>query len=615
MKRPRNRLLVLALATFAVTGSLIVASCDDDFGNGLTAAGGTGGTSSTTNAPSGSGVTGGGVGGLETDGGCTEYHCTNDLKKLVDCDGKTITDCSASDQGCAPGTEMTVAQCVADPCKAAEAAKSSYGCDYWALKTGLLSKADGACFAAFVANTWDSPVKLTVEYDGMSLPLDFAYIPKGQGNNITYEPYDKVNGLGKGEVAILFLARNQFGFVIDCPKPAAISDETGVPGTGLGKAFHIKSDRPVVAYQILPYGGGPSAFSSATLLLPSTAWDTNYIAVNAFKNGTLDVNASPLIDILANQDGTMVSILPTANIVGGNGVDPAVQNKKVTYVLNKGEFMQIEQPAELTGSVIQSDKPVALWGGESCLYIPTDKHDCDSAQQQIPPIKALGNEYVAVRYRGRAGGTDEVVPWRIVGGVQGTVLTWEPSKPDGAPDMLDQGQVVNFDSTGPFIVRSQNSEHPFYLSEYMTGGELFDSEGDPDWVNIVPPNQYLDHYVLFTDPTYSETNLVIVRKKGADGKFADVTLECLAGPVDGWTPIGKDYEYTRVDLVTGNFQDVNGCSNGRHEMSSTAPFGVTVWGWGSKAASGVGTKLVSYAYPAGASVQPINEVVLQPDPH
>ena len=66
--------------------------------------------------------------------------------------------------------------------------------------------------------------------------------------------------------------------------------------------------------------------------------------------------------------------------------------------------------------------------------------------------------------------------------------------------------------------------------------------------------------------------------------------------------------------MTGNFVDVGNCSNGRHEMKSDAPFGVTVWGWGSKAAMGVGTKLVSYAYPAGASIQPINDVTVLPDP-
>jgi hypothetical protein len=228
-------------------------------------------------------------------------------------------------------------------------------------------------------------------------------------------------------------------------------------------------------------------------------------------------------------------------------------------------------------------------------------------------VKALGHEYAAVRYRGRQG-MDEEIPWRIVGAVNDTKLLWDPAPPDGVPAKIKLGSIVEFNSKGPFVVRSQDAAHPFHLSAYMTGGESFDSEGDPDWVNVIPPQQYLDHYVLFTDPTYSETNLVVVRTKSkVDDKFHDVTLDCAAGPLDGWQPIGS-YEYTRVDLMTGNFQEVNGCSNGRHEMASAAPFGVTVWGWGSKAAQGVGTKLVSYAYPAGASVQPINDVVVLPDP-
>lgn len=82
--------------------------------------------------------------------------------------------------------------------------------------------------------------------------------------------------------------------------------------------------------------------------------------------------------------------------------------------------------------------------------------------------------------------------------------------------------------------------------------------------------------------------------------------------VQGWQPIGP-YEYTRVDLVTGDFQNVGGCSNGRHEIKSDLPFGVTVWGWGSPASSFF-TEHVSYAYPAGASVAKINEVVVVPEP-
>jgi len=80
----------------------------------------------------------------------------------------------------------------------------------------------------------------------------------------------------------------------------------------------------------------------------------------------------------------------------------------------------------------------------------------------------------------------------------------------------------------------------------------------------------------------------------------------------GWQPVG-DYEYTRIDLVTGEFQNVGNCSNGRHEMSSDVAFGVVVWGWGGYS-SQFYTQWVSSAYPAGASVQSINEVVVPPVP-
>lgn len=165
--------------------------------------------------------------------------------------------------------------------------------------------------------------------------------------------------------------------------------------------------------------------------------------------------------------------------------------------------------------------------------------------------------------------------------------------------------MAEFASTGPFVVKSQNAEHPFYLGATMTGGQAYGGEGDPDWVNVIPPSQFLTNYVLFTDPTYPETSLVVIRTRSkVDGKFADVTLDCV-GTLSDWQPFG-DYEYTRVTLVTGDFQSVGTCSNGRQEMKSDLPFGVTVWGWGTTQQ----TKAVSYAYPAGAGFQPINQVVV-----
>ena len=74
----------------------------------------------------------------------------------------------------------------------------------------------------------------------------------------------------------------------------------------------------------------------------------------------------------------------------------------------------------------------------------------------------------------------------------------------------------------------------------------------------------------------------------------------------GWQPVGE-YEWTRFDLITGNFQNNGNCSTGRHEMTSQAPFGLWIWGWGTTMTN-PSTQNVSYGYPAGMNVQPINDV-------
>src|SRR5262249_36645798 len=133
---------------------------------------------------------------------------------------------------------------------------------------------------AIVVNPGDTPTKLAVTYDDVPLNVpDFAYIPSGSGREITYSP------LGDGvvpprQVAILFLAAawdtRQKGPWITSP---AIRADLSIDGTGYGKAFHVKSAAPVVMFDIFPYGGGNSAITAASLLFPTSAWDTNYLAV------------------------------------------------------------------------------------------------------------------------------------------------------------------------------------------------------------------------------------------------------------------------------------------------------------------------------------------------
>jgi IgGFc binding protein len=607
------------------------------------------------------------------------YACGQPVQTCTD----PLTQCEEREDG---------ASCV-NPCLDSLGNNTSNGCEFYAVEMDMTPTGTGVCYAVFVVNQWETGAlaKITVDLNGQNLPIEpYARIPVGKGTGITYAPFP-VDGLATNQVAILFLSRDPThaedgpfladpgdhltdpAVLADCPPgvtPAIVGD-AAFHGTGVASAFHIKTNVPVVAYQMLPYGGGRARVTGSTLLLPTSAWDSNYVIADAYAapsqillaGGPDAVRAGPTTVIIASQDSTHVIIKPTSDIVGdivGEGpIGPSPAHASALYKLNKGEYLQFTQTAELTGSAVQADAPIAVIGGATLMDVPVNVFRADSAEQMLPPVRALGSEYVAVRYRNR-GTTEESVPWRIVGVVDGTNLTFDPPQP-GAPTTVGANQpAAEFNAPGPFVVSSDGA-HPFYLAAYMSGGcgapEVggecpsgsdplamntgpLDGAGDPEFLNVVPPGQYLPRYTFFTDPTYPETNLVVVRERDPQtGLMPDVGLDC-AGTLTGWTAVGSKglYEMTRIDLSTGDFQGVGSCDNGVHTIAATIPgaptgsgapvphFGVTIWGWGSEATyqpdraplplntidegNPKFTRWVSYGYPAGANFQPLNTVVL-----
>ncbi|MDF2697933.1 MAG: hypothetical protein K0S65_6316, partial [Labilithrix sp.] len=316
----------------------------------------------------------------------------------------------------------------------------------------------------------------------------------------------------------------------------------------------------------------------------------------------------PTLQIVAIEDGTFIELLPKVDILGGGGIAMTASRTVASYTLQRGEVLQLTQDKELTGSVLESSKPVGVFGGSTCMHVPADVVACDNDNSQIPPLSAWGNEYAVLPAPNRAnlvshGEQSERDPSvvRVVGASDGTELVYEPYRPEGAPDRLQSGELAAFFANGPFVMRSQDVAHSFLATTLMTGCNAAGSGmGDPETSLAVPTRQWLDDYVFFSDHTYPLSAAFVTRRK-LNGTFHDVTLDC-AGTLTNWKPITADYEWTYVEFTRFFEAQPYGdgkCTDGAHHIRSDGPFTLNVWGLGFAA---------SYEYAGGTGLRPATEL-------
>ena len=393
--------------------------------------------------------------------------CSNDLRSVVNENGAPIVACGDK-EGCAGGL------CV-PACDAAAVSRGSLGCDYLVATPTFSVASAPPCFAVFVANAWPKPVNLSVQRGSMSYNLaTFARVVVA-GKSAAEWPPISVGGLAPGTVAALFLSHDpaaKNGQSLTCPVGPALSTTggTAVDGTGRGQAWHITSDLPVTAYDILPYGGARTFLPSAELVFPTTSWGDNFLAVVPMRGD----NWAPgqWAQIVAASDNTTVTVLPSVPLPSSSEVSPAAAHIATKYLLHAGEYIQWQDTNEMSGTVIKADHPIAFVGGVGfqCYASATSSGGgCDSSHQQTAPVSALGWEYAVAPYTTRRMDLQpESIRYRIVGTVAATKLTFSPPVV-GAPATLGVGQVVDFETAAAFVVRSQGSDHPFYLAQSMSG--------------------------------------------------------------------------------------------------------------------------------------------------
>ena len=277
--------------------------------------------------------------------------------------------------------------------------------------------------------------------------------------------------------------------------------------------------------------------------------------------------------VLATEDGTDVTYVPKAKTTSGTDIGVAT-----TTTLNAGEALPVASlDGDLSGSAVTSTKPVAVFGGHECAFVPDDNTwACDHLVEQIPPTSTWGKEFLTVPLKTRQGGDT----FRLIASEDGTSVSI-----DGAVvATLDRGQVHQQLIDGKSTI---SADKPILVAQYSNGSNFDGVTSDPFMMLVPPTEQFLSEYTFATPASGFSINFVnVVMPTAAIG---DLVLDGAAVPAAEFSQIGStEFSGAQLDLTAGS-----------HSMTSKEPFGIYVYGFDS---------YDSYGYPGGAAFAPINEV-------
>lgn len=353
------------------------------------------------------------------------------------------------------------------------------------------------------------------------------------------------------------------------------------------RAFYVESDVPVTAHQFNPANNVGVFSNDASMLIPMHSLGTRYRAACwPYDASGADITEmsglGDFVTVVAAENGTEVSIVPSANVLAGDGV-PAVQaGATLDVALEKYEVVQIQSDnggtgrTDLTGSLITSNKPVAVFTGNECALVPAGYYACDHIEEQLLPVSAWGERYLVVKFAPRANETDV---FRVIADEDDTEVDIVPEIPGMFPVTLAAGEYVEFQYGESFEV---NASKPVAVVQYMTGEDWNNAgTGDPAMLMVTPEEQFIDEYIFLTPGQYAHDYISVVAPAGTD-----VTLD--DDEVDDWEEFeDDDYEWARVAVDPGV-----------HHLTASRKVGLVVYGY---------DQYVSYAYPGGAQLEPTEQ--------
>lgn len=293
--------------------------------------------------------------------------------------------------------------------------------------------------------------------------------------------------------------------------PAA-AEVTG-DGTLQPNAVRITSDVPISVTCLNERGSSTDTY----LALPLNALGNRYYAMSYSSTPTNDL--VPHMAIVATQDSTVIKITPSALT---SRQRPAGIPFSVT--MRRGDVYQIaassQQPIlrsssggdslpnpDLTGTLVESNKPVAVFSGHQCADVPLRVPFCNYIVEQIPPISSWGMHFILGKFARRTS-----YAYRVIAAYPNTKI-FENSllvKELGIGEYYENSSAgqrnIQLTATKPVLVSQYSHGYLGGLRRPDGRGNMrVDSIGDPMMLIISPTQQFLKEY-RFSTPKTGFTN-------------------------------------------------------------------------------------------------------------
>lgn len=351
---------------------------------------------------------------------------------------------------------------------------------------------------------------------------------------------------------------------INVPTSVLVSADDGVADLGI----HISSNEEISVYGL----NLKTRTTDAYLGLPVDILGTEYIVMSSPTVGTTGNNASQFA-VVAIADDTSITITPST------AAGSRVAGVPFTVPLNQGQVYHLSAlttSADLTGTIITSDKPVAVFGGNRGANMPVGFGFADHLVEQLTPVVTWGRDFVTMPLATRLKGD----PFRIVAAQDGTEIEVN----NAIVATLNRGQFFQTILTGPSKITASK---PIMVAQYSAGTEFDGVISDPFMSLVAPVEQLLTNYTLSTPAAGFRTNYINI--VAPQQSIASILVDGVAIPPTNFVAISDSgFVGTQVPVALGT-----------HTVESNSLLGVTIYGFDDHD---------SYGYAGGMSLVPIGTI-------